>query len=139
MLFTWERIPTLVFLFLFASASWAESYAIVEPKPTADQTDILNVIITLKFPASISTVGDAVDHLLERSGYSLATSPYADPHQLTLLNLALPHVHRSIGPIKLRSALQTLAGPAWILVEDPVNRKISFDLLKKYQTKGVTL
>lgn len=133
-----KHFTPLILLLLLSANSWAESYALVKPTPTNDQRDVLNVIITLKFPNQVETVGDAVDYLLRRSGYSLATAPYSDPSQPTLLKLDLPQVHRSIGPIRLRFALQMLAGGAWVLVEDPVNRKISFDLNDKYR-KGVML
>ncbi len=41
--------------------------------------------------------------------------------------LPLPAVHRSLGPMTLRDALKTLAGPAFNLVQDPVHRLITFE------------
>jgi len=42
-------------------------------------------------------------------------------------------VHRVLGPVTLRNALNTLAGPVWNLVIDPVNRIVSFELLDEYK------
>ena len=41
--------------------------------------------------------------------------------------LPLPDAHRRLGPMPLRLALQTLAGPAWRLLEDPVYRLVAFE------------
>lgn len=119
-----------------SSASRAETqgYAIVTPSATADQRDLLSVVISLKFPPNVSTVGQALTMLLERSGYRLASGNNADPQLPTLMQLPLPQVHRSLGPIRLRDALRALAGGPWILVEDPVHRLVSFDLDTRYHT-----
>ncbi|CBL45405.1 hypothetical protein HDN1F_34970 [gamma proteobacterium HdN1] len=106
-------------------------YALISPTATADQTDLLSVVIQHDFPAQITTVGDAIHQLLERSGYRLAFGAVADPDLPILLDLPLPMVHRKLHQIRLRTALQTLAGEAWVLVEDPVNRLISFDLRER--------
>jgi type IV pili sensor histidine kinase/response regulator len=112
----------------------AESgYALVNPVATAEQDDILAVVVSLKFPSHVATVGDAITLLLERSGYRLAFGSTTDPELPTLLGLPLPQVHRNLSQIRLRDALQALAGSAWMLVEDPVNRLVSFDLDDRYR------
>lgn len=108
-------------------------YALVNPVSTAEQNDILAVVVSLKFPSHVATVGDAITRLLERSGYRLAFGGNADPELPTLLALPLPQVHRNLSQIRLREALQALAGSAWVLVEDPVNRLVSFDLDERYR------
>lgn len=110
-----------------------QGYAVITPTATADQRDLLAVAVSLKFPPNVTTVGQALTTLLERSGYRLAYGDNADPQLSTLMYLPLPQVHRSLGPIRLRDALQALAGSAWILVEDPVNRLVSFDLDARYR------
>jgi type IV pili sensor histidine kinase/response regulator len=44
-----------------------------------------------------------------------------------LLGFPLPEAHRSLGPMSLQHALETLAGPAFRLVEDPLHRLVSFE------------
>jgi type IV pili sensor histidine kinase/response regulator len=44
-----------------------------------------------------------------------------------LFGLPLPEAHRALGPMPLRLALTTLAGPAFVLVEDSVHRLVSFE------------
>lgn len=108
-------------------------YALITPTATAEQTDLLAVVIRHEFPSQIDTVGDAIAQLLDRSGYRLALGMNADPELPVLLALPLPQVHRRLNQIRLRDALQALAGNAWVLVEDPVNRLVSFDLHERYR------
>lgn len=110
-----------------------QGYAVITPSATTEQRDLLAVVVSLQFPPGVTTVGDALDVLLERSGYRLAYGAGADPNLPTLMQLPLPQVHRSLGPIRLRDALQALAGGAWVLVEDPVNRLVCFDLDVRYR------
>lgn len=109
-----------------------EGYAVITPTASAEQRDLLAVVVSLKFPVGVDTVGQALEMLLERSGYRMAYGENTDPELGTLLLLPLPQIHRNLGPIRLRDALQALAGSAWILVEDPVNRLVSFDLNARY-------
>lgn len=50
-----------------------------------------------------------------------------------LLNQPLPLVHRQFGPISIRDGLELLAGSAYELIDDPVNRVVSFKLLPHHQ------
>jgi len=111
----------------------AGRYALVNPMATPEQSDLLSVVIDISFASSITTVGEALTHLLVRSGYSLANLDSSDPYLPILFSRPLPQVHRKLGPIKLETALKTLAGPAWILSVDPVNRFISYELLAKFR------
>jgi type IV pili sensor histidine kinase/response regulator len=83
--------------------------------------------MTVRFPERIQTVGEAVRYLLQRSGYRLATADSIGPDTAALFALPLPAVHQSLGPMTLRDALETLAGPAFHLVQDPVHRLITFE------------
>ena len=110
-------------------------YAVMEPVATAEQADVLSVVVSLDFPDPITTVGGAIEHLLLRSGYRMADPWASDPALPRLWRLPLPLVHRHLGPIRIDNALSTLAGPAWDLVVDPVNRLISFDLQDQYRSR----
>ncbi len=103
-------------------------YSTMPAMPTAAQVDLLATIVIVTFPARIYTVGEAVNYLLQRSGYRLTPGFARAPETEDLLTLPLPAVHRNIGPVTLRQALETLSGPEFRLVRDPVHRLISFDL-----------
>ena len=95
--------------------------------PTEAQADLLATTLTIRFPERIRTLGEAVRYLLQRSGYRLAKVQSIGPDTVTLFALPLPAVHRNLGPMTLRDALETLAGPAFNLVQDPVHRLVTFE------------
>ena len=108
-------------------------YSVVAPVPRADQSDPLETIVRLTFPPYVKDVGGAVDYLLVRSGYRLADAMAAGEAQLILLRRPLPESQRTLGPISLRRALETLGGEAFWLVEDPVHRLVAFDVADDYR------
>ena len=100
-------------------------YSVLRTLPSAAQLDPLAARVTVRFPESVQTVGQAVQHLLRDSGYRLAdASPGASA---ILLELPLPGVQRSLGPVALRQALAVLGGPAFRLVQDPLHRLVAFE------------
>ena len=102
-------------------------YSTVRAVPTIAQRDPLASLVRTTFPSSVTRVGDAVEILLAPSGYRLASADAAGPGREALLDRPLPEAHRELGPMPLRLALQTLVGPAFILVDDPVHRRVSFE------------
>jgi type IV pili sensor histidine kinase/response regulator len=97
-------------------------YTLVELAPTAAQHDLLLQVVDVEIPGTLgATVGDALRHLVLRSGYRLCDEQSAD-----LLALPLPAAHYRLGPVLLRDALLTLAGPAWDLQVDDGERKVCF-------------
>jgi type IV pili sensor histidine kinase/response regulator len=102
-------------------------YSLYAATPTEAQRDLLATTITVRFPERIQTVGDSVRYLLQRSGYRLARVESIGPEAIALFALPLPAVHQNLGPMTLREALATLAGPAFNLVQDPVHRLITFE------------
>jgi len=101
-------------------------YSMLSAAPTKAQAELLEATVTVQLPARIQTIGEAVRYLLHRSGYRLPTIESTEPDTLALFVLPLPAVHRHLGPMTLRAALETLAGPAFHLVQDPVHRLITF-------------
>ncbi|WP_425598361.1 PilL N-terminal domain-containing protein [Citrobacter freundii] len=99
-------------------------YTLVELAPASAQQDLLLQVVDVSIPDTRSaTVGDALHHVLLRSGYQLC--PVGD---ITALNsLPLPASHYRLGPMLLRDALLTLAGPAWDLKVDDGARRICFN------------
>jgi len=110
-------------------------YTLLSTEPTTEQRDLLAQIIEVSIPSSLSpSVQDALQYVLQRSGYSLC--PAAEPVKV-LFTRTLPAAHYRLGPIPLRSALQVLAGPAWQLTTDEVSRSVCFEQQKT--EAGVTL
>lgn len=98
-------------------------YTLVELAPTAAQQDLLLQVVDVAVPYTLhASVGDALRHVLQRSGYRLCDAHHAD----ALLTLPLPAAHYRLGPVVLRDALLTLAGPAWDLQVDHGTRRVCF-------------
>ena len=112
-------------------------YVTVNAAASEAQKDPLNAVIpNLTFPRQVVTVFDALQTLLNDSGYRIATfHPDVRVHQL--FNLALPAIHRQLGPISLENALNTLSGSPWMLAVDPINRLVTFQLPRHYKTPRV--
>jgi len=112
---------------VYASDAEVGRYSVLSAEPTEAQTDLLATSVTVHFPAQVQTVGESVRYLLRRSGYRLAETEALAPEAKDLLALPLPAVHRQLGPMPLRRALETLAGSTFDLVQDPVHRLVAFE------------
>lgn len=102
--------------------------------PEAVQVDLLSAVITHRFDADIRTVGEAVEDLLEGSGYRLLSATLAETYRVHLFALPLPDAQRQLGPITRRDALELVSGEAFRLIVDPVYRLVSFELIKADST-----
>jgi type IV pili sensor histidine kinase/response regulator len=113
--------------YVTASEARVARYSEISLSPSEAQRDPLLSPVQTRVPDDLILIGDTVDWLLEPSGYRLASASGGSPERGMLLALPLPDVHRSLEGLPVRTALQTLAGPAFRLVEDPVHRLISFE------------
>lgn len=108
-----------------------DRYLLVSTDPVTVQRDPLSQIIDIRIPASIKpTVADALRYALRQSGYSLCAT---GPANGVMYRQPLPAVHYQLGPIRLRTALQVLGGPAWQLEVDDVQRVVCHSLRAGYQ------
>ena len=109
---------------------WVQTgrYASVATIPTPAQQAPLDAIISIEFPEPVSTVGAAIQMLVDGSGYELSDILYWDVEVLELFERPLPGVHRNLGPLSVSTALKTLMGPAFYLIVDPVHRLLGFGL-----------
>ncbi|HDC2548009.1 TPA: TcpQ domain-containing protein [Salmonella enterica] len=106
-------------------------YTLVSVKSADAQREPLNQLIDITMPVSlVSSVGEGFRYLLFQSGYSLCGRYGADFAEL--LNRPLPAVQRRLGPVRLSEALQVVAGPAWRMTVDEVNREVCFVLREAY-------
>ena len=112
-------------------------YTEADPVPLPTQIDLLSAVVFLELDDAVITVGDAVEDVLEGSGYQLSDLADHTRERQLLFGFALPNVHRTLGPITIRDALKTLAGEGWMLIEDPAHRLVTFRLCDRYlQGKG---
>lgn len=137
-----SKLITSVVLILALTSTFAQTvattsvgrYLSVQNKPLSIQRDLLSQTFHVRFPKSILTIGDAVQYLLNYSGYRLVIRSQQSHAVQTLLQLPLPQVDRDFGPMSLQDGLKTLAGKAYQLVIDPVHRLVSFRLKPSYQS-----
>lgn len=101
-------------------------YTLVELTPRPAQRELLLQVISMRLPGTMqTTVGDALQHVLLRSGFTLCAPT---PETRQLYALPLPAAHFDLGPMTLHDALTTLVGPAWTLSADEVLRQVCFSL-----------
>lgn len=105
-----------------------DRYTLQKQSARPEQIDLLSVLVETEFPSPVDSVGSAIDYLLDRSGYRRI----AIEESAASMELPLPEVHRKIGPLSLRDAMTTLAGPALELRENIEERVVWFE-------KGVQL
>lgn len=99
-------------------------YTLIELVPQPAQRDLLQQAVEITIPPTLdATVGDAMRHVLLRSGYRLCDGTEA----AALYALPLPAAHLHLGPLLLRDALLVLAGPAWALSVDDRMREVCFN------------
>lgn len=112
-------------------------YTLVGVKSADAQREPLNQLIDITMPGQlVKSVGDGFRYLLFQSGYSLCGRYGADFAEL--LQRPLPAVQRKIGPVRLSEALQVVAGPAWRMSVDEVNREVCFVLRDAYLAQAKT-
>ncbi|EFR7203677.1 TcpQ domain-containing protein [Salmonella enterica] len=112
-------------------------YTLVSVKSADAQREPLNQLIDITMPGQlVKSVGDGFRYLLFQSGYSLCGRYGADFAEL--LQRPLPAVQRKIGPVRLSEALQVVAGPAWRMSVDEVNREVCFVLRDAYLAQAKT-
>ncbi|MDD1148809.1 PilL N-terminal domain-containing protein [Pseudomonas sp. TNT2022 ID357] len=98
-------------------------YTLVEMVPEPHQRDLLQQVVEVTIPPRLgATVGDALQHILLRSGYQLCDLSGISP----LATLPLPAAHYRLGPLSLRDGLLTLSGASWELRVDDNLRQICF-------------
>lgn len=142
-------LPIFVLTACTNNSKTISSKSKIEPTPTPTpvlQTDrytiveldnpihkyVLDQIINISLPKNLNlTVKDGMEYVLKQSGYSLCTNLDIN----VLYESTLPKVQYKIGPILLNDALYVMAGPAWNLDVNDVEREICFHLKKGYSRK----
>jgi len=108
-----------------------DRYTILSTLPRTDQVQLLDQIIDIRIPDTLApSVQQAMIYTLRQSGYRLCPGT---GEVALLFSHPLPASHYKLGPITVRDALQTLAGPAWTLKVDDLTRSICFAVQDEYQ------
>jgi type IV pili sensor histidine kinase/response regulator len=111
-----------------SSSAEVGRYLSVSEKPKSSQINLLSQSMLVRFPQSVQTIGDAMNYLLRFSGYNLVARDHMNAALKTTITKSLPAVDRQFGPVPLEVGLMTLAGPAFSLIQDPINRTVDFKL-----------
>jgi conjugative transfer region protein (TIGR03748 family) len=124
-------------LAFFGSLVWADSvqvsrYAEISTRPSEQQLNPIKTIASFDFPGNVTRVGEAVDVVLQKSGFRLSTA--SDPDHDVLFNFPLPAVHRQMGPMSIENILQALAGQAYHVSINQRYRTVSFRLQSAQST-----
>lgn len=135
-----SRNPDMLTPDLYPSGAVAEKepvvrygrYTLVSTLPDSGQRDLMAQIIDISIPANMHpNVRDAMQYVVDRSGYSLCSADTG--HVNILYTRPLPAAQYKLGPMTLRNTLQVLAGPAWQVKVDEVNRQVCYVLRPGYQ------
>lgn len=116
----------------FASNASISRYLAVAVKPQNEQQDLLQQQIQIKFPQNVLTIKQAIQFILQFSGYRLADNQAMDKPALEMLSQPLPEVDRTFGPMTLIQGLTTLSGKTFYLLVDPVHRLMAFKVRTNY-------
>ncbi|MBB6288666.1 MULTISPECIES: TcpQ domain-containing protein [unclassified Pseudomonas] len=107
-------------------------YTLVSTLPDSGQRDLMAQIIDISIPANMHpNVREAMQYVVDRSGYTLCSADTG--HVNILYTRPLPAAQYKLGPMTLRNTLQVLAGPAWQVKVDEVNRQVCYVLRPGYQ------
>ncbi|EKN3597294.1 PilL N-terminal domain-containing protein [Yersinia enterocolitica] len=103
-----------------------DRYLLVSTSPSVAQRTPLEQVVDIQIPTSLApTVADAMQYALRQSGFALCGSTSVNR---ILHSQLLPAVHYQLGPMRIREILQILAGEAWQLEVDPVQRIVCHSL-----------
>ncbi|MBL4704087.1 MAG: hypothetical protein JKY54_06175 [Flavobacteriales bacterium] len=109
----------------------------VETKMVAkpSQLNPLDGVIRIKFPFTVSTVKDAIDYVLDDSGYEIVHEQFWTPEMKIILAAKIAHTQRdlSLTPLKISDVINVVVGDAFYVVSDPLRRKVSVVLKDEYR------
>lgn len=110
-------------------------YTLVNTSPEEGQKYLLEQMVSVNMTpkskrAITATVEQGLKTTLSGTGLSLCYGS-AFNQTASLFSLPLPKIHHQFGPIKLREALQMLAGPAYYVTLNDITRTVCFKTREK--------
>ncbi|MAD89086.1 MAG: hypothetical protein CMK64_05235 [Pseudoalteromonas sp.] len=106
----------------------------IAPKP--QQLDPLKSVIRVQFPAvSVISVKDAIEYVLDGTGYSIVSEQYWTEEMRIILEQKIAHTQRDLKdtPLKITDAIELVLGEPFIVISDPLRRKVSFVLKDEFR------
>lgn len=105
-------------------------YTLVNTSPEEGQKYLLEQMVTVNMKPkrkreSVTTVEQGLKMTLSGTGLRLCLGSSLN-QTTSLFSLPLPKIHQQFGPIKLREALQMLAGPAYYVTLNDITRTVCF-------------
>ncbi|MFZ7240872.1 PilL N-terminal domain-containing protein [Avibacterium avium] len=105
-------------------------YTLVNTSPEEGQKYLLEQMVTVNMKPkrkgrSVATVEQGLKTTLSGTGLRLCLGSSLN-QTTSLFSLPLPKIHHQFGPIKLREALQMLAGPAYYVTLNDITRTVCF-------------
>jgi len=88
----------------------------------------------LNIPPQISTIGEAVNFVLNGTGYRLADISIRSDTDALLMNRAVARSQRNFLTVPVIDILDTLSGVGFVPVIDPVNKLVAFDLSNSFRS-----
>lgn len=101
-----------------------DRYLLVDSKPQNGQKYLLEQMVTVNMKGFGLTVENGMWNTLNGTGYTLC-SP-VNQSVSSLFGLSLPNVHYKFGPVRLRDAMQMLAGEAYSLTVNDALRQVCY-------------
>lgn len=100
-------------------------YTTADALPPQNLNDPLALVAQITFPREqVTTIGEAVDYTLLRTGYALADTQALSADARRFLTLPLPEAQRTLGPYSVQDMLTVLTGKAWSWHTDQVTRRL---------------
>ncbi|KZN63369.1 hypothetical protein [Pseudoalteromonas luteoviolacea] len=100
------------------------------------QLDPLKSVIRVQFPAvSVISVKDAIEYLLDGTGYEIVSKKYWTKEMSIILSAKIAHTQRDLKdtPLKVTDAIELVLGEPFIVISDPLRRKVSFVLKDEFR------
>ncbi len=112
-------------------------YTLINISPEDGQKYLLEQLVSVKLPYKYYyNLETGFRKTLLKTGIGLCSSSIDDVNKIsTLFSRPLPKVHYKFGPMKLREALQMLAGPDYDLTIDNITRTVCFKLRESNAVK----
>ena len=127
----------MIVVLLFSTTALAEPtktlqiarYTDTSLEPSRETVNPLDVVISVSLPQKMNKVGDAINFILQRSGYRVISADRNKASEMyVLFELPIPSSHRNIGPLRLKTALEVLAGGSFDLCINDVTREVWFEI-----------
>jgi len=97
---------------------------------TQEQKKPLETVVTLELPMDITNVGQAMNYVLQNSGFHLQPLSETSSDTIYLYTIDLPLGHRLFYQATINQIIETLAGEGYEVVVNHVRREIQVTPLR---------